>query len=130
MSRFLPSFLNLITDLAADAPRFLHPMFRSRTAFSTEVLFLRKQLAFYEDRQVQPRGLSDAVRFSLVLWSRLFDWRRALVIVKPEMRAPMEFSRTTAGFWEWSGREDLNLRPPGVTGMWTFPEYGIQDRTE
>lgn len=80
MSRFLPSaarsldsFPNLITDLAADPLRFLHLMLRSRTALSAEVLFLWKQLAFYEERQIQPRQLGDAARFSLVLWSRLFE---------------------------------------------------------
>jgi hypothetical protein len=59
-------------------------MFRSRTALRAEILFLRKQLAFYEERQVEPRRLNDSARFSLALWSRLFDWKDALVIVKPE----------------------------------------------
>ena len=48
------------------------------------MLFLRKQLAFYQEHQVQPRKLSDAARFSLVLWSQLFNWRAAVMIVKPE----------------------------------------------
>ncbi len=59
-------------------------MFRSRTALSAEILFVRKQLAFYEERQVEPRRLNDSARFSLALWSRLFNWKDALVIVKPE----------------------------------------------
>jgi putative transposase len=58
-------------------------MFRSRAALSAEVLFLRKQLAFYLERQVQPRRLNDSARFSLTLWSRLCHWKDALVIVKP-----------------------------------------------
>jgi putative transposase len=37
------------------------------TALSAEVLLLRKQLAFYEERQVQPRRLNDSARFSLIL---------------------------------------------------------------
>jgi hypothetical protein len=56
----------------------------SRAELSAEVLFLRKQLAFYQEHQVKPRKLTDAVRFSLALWSQLFNWRAALVIVKPE----------------------------------------------
>jgi hypothetical protein len=32
----------------------------------------------------QLRTLTDAARFSLVLWSQLFNWRAALIIVKPE----------------------------------------------
>ena len=54
MSRFLPnaklslvSLLNLITDLVADGLLFFRLLFRSRAALSAEVLFLRKQLAFY-----------------------------------------------------------------------------------
>ena len=72
MSRFFPntkrsldSLLNLITDLVADGLLFFRLLFRSRTALSAEVLFLRKQLAFYEERQVQPRRLNDSARFSL-----------------------------------------------------------------
>ena len=62
----------MITDLVADGLLFFL------------LLFLRKQLAFYEERQVQPRRLNDSARFSLILWSRLCDWKEALVIVKPE----------------------------------------------
>jgi putative transposase len=82
--RSLDSLLNLITDLLADGFLFFRLLFRSRTALSAEVLFLRKQLAFYEERQVQPRRLNDSARFSLILWSRLFHWKDALIIVKPE----------------------------------------------
>ena len=87
MSRFLPhakrsldSLLNLITDLAADGLLFLGLLFRSRTALSAEILFLRKQLAFFEERQVQPRRLNNSARFSLILWSRLCNWKEALVV--------------------------------------------------
>src|SRR5256886_13122806 len=73
--RSLDSLLNLITDLVADGLLFFRLLFRSRTSLSVEVLFLRKQLAFYEERQVQPRRLNDSARFSPILWSRLCDWR-------------------------------------------------------
>ena len=82
--RSLDCLLNLITDLVADGLLFFGLLFRSRTALSAEVLFLRKQLAFYEERQVRPRRLNDSARFSLILWSRLCNWKEALVIVKPE----------------------------------------------
>src|SRR5215472_3444132 len=82
--RSLDSLLILITDLVADGFLFFLLLFRSRTSLSAEVLFLRKQLAFYEQRQVRPRRLDDSARFSLILWSRLCDWKQALVIVKPE----------------------------------------------
>ena len=82
--RSLDSLLILITDLVTDGLLFARLLFRSRTALSAEVLFLRKQLAFYQERQVQPRRLNDSARFSLILWSRLCNWKEALVIVKPE----------------------------------------------
>ena len=59
-------------------------IFRSRTSLMAENLFLRKQLAFYQEHKRKPQLLLDAARWSLVLWSRLFDWRSALVIVKPD----------------------------------------------
>jgi putative transposase len=57
---------------------------RSRSALLAENLFLRKQLAFYQEHQARPRRLTDAARLSLVFWSKFCDWRSALVIVKPE----------------------------------------------
>src|ERR1700675_721901 len=53
--RSLDSLLILITDLVTDGLLFFRLLFRSRTALSAEVLFLRKQLAFYQERQVQPK---------------------------------------------------------------------------
>jgi hypothetical protein len=52
-------------------------------ALIAENLFLRKQLAFYQERQIRPCRLSDSARFSLVLWSRFCNWKSVLVIVKP-----------------------------------------------
>src|ERR1017187_6600742 len=63
---------------------FLRSCVRSRSALLAENLFLRKQLAFYQEHRVRPRRLTDAARISLVLWSKFCDWRSALVIVKPE----------------------------------------------
>ena len=91
MSRFLrgaahslSSFLAFVIHVMGDELRFLRLAIRSHSARSAEIFFLRKQLAFYEERQVQPHRLEDSDRASLVLWSRLFDWKDALVIVKPE----------------------------------------------
>jgi hypothetical protein len=76
--RSLDSLFILITGLVADGLLFFRLLFRSRTSLSAEVLFLRKQLAFYEERQVQPRRLNDSARFSLILWSRLWQLERGL----------------------------------------------------
>jgi hypothetical protein len=63
---------------------FLRFCVRSRSALLAENLFLRKQLAFYQEHQIRPRRLTDAARISLVLWAKFCDWRSVLVIVKPE----------------------------------------------
>src|SRR5207302_10692027 len=65
--RSLDSLLNLITDLVADGLLFFRLLLRSRTSLSVKVLFLLNQLAFYEERQVQPRRLNDFARFALIL---------------------------------------------------------------
>jgi putative transposase len=83
-ARSLSSLLASVIDLMEDGLRFLRLAIRSHSALSAEILFLRKQLAFYQERQVQPLRLDDCARVSLVFWSRLFDWKNALVIVKPE----------------------------------------------
>ena len=74
--------MDLVIELFRDGLRFCRLTVRSRTALGAEILFLRKQMAFYEEHQMQPRRLNDSARFSLVLWSRLFDWKKALLIVK------------------------------------------------
>ncbi|SRR5258708_5467718 len=81
------SLIHILTNTAAEWIRYLSLVVHSRSALAAENLFLRKQLAFYQERQTRPRRLTDVARFSLTLWSRLFNWKEAkeaLVIVKPE----------------------------------------------
>ena len=73
------------------------------TGGTAEVLFLRKQLAFCQEHQVQPRKLTDAARFSLALRSELFNWRAALVIVKPETLIGWHRQGFNL-FWRWKSR--------------------------
>jgi len=64
--------------------RFVGPAVRSRAQVAAENLFLRKQLAFYVERQVKTRRADDATRIVLVALSRLIEWRRILTIIKPD----------------------------------------------
>jgi hypothetical protein len=57
---------------------------RSRATSSAEILFLRKQWAFYQEHQIKPRHLTEEARVSLAFWSQWFNWRESLVIVEPE----------------------------------------------
>jgi hypothetical protein len=51
-----------------------------------ENLFFRLQLALFKERGVDPRRVDAAIRISMAVLSRLFDWRDALVDVPGESR--------------------------------------------
>src|SRR5208282_67925 len=65
-----------------DLIHFLCLSLRPRGSLAAENLFLRKQLAFYQERKIKPRRTDNPTRLTLVLLSRWFDWRTALTIVK------------------------------------------------
>lgn len=90
MTRWPQRILNLMRftfplfTLVCDAGRFLLLCLRSRTGLAAETLFLRKQLALYQERHVKPRRTTNAIRIALVWLASWFDWRSALCIVQPE----------------------------------------------
>jgi hypothetical protein len=67
-------FLQLIADFVV----YLGLVIRPRKAIAAENLFLRRQLALYQERKVDPRRIDPATRIRLALLSRLFKWRDAL----------------------------------------------------
>jgi hypothetical protein len=73
----------MLLALLLDAARFLVLCLRPAPALAAEILFLRKQLAQYQERQTKPKRANDTTRMALIWLSRFFDWRAALVIVKP-----------------------------------------------
>ena len=77
------TFLKIAGLLVEDAFRWVLLLFRSAEALRAENLFLRRQLALYIERGVQPHRVDAATRSSLALLARLFDWRGALVVVQP-----------------------------------------------
>ena len=101
--RLLRSVGFILINTSAQGIQFLRLVVSSRSALSAEVLFLRKQLAFYQEHQIPPRKLRDAARFSLVFWSRLFNWREALMIVKPETLIGWH-GKGFKVFWRWKSR--------------------------
>ena len=46
--------------------------------------FLRKQLALFQERKTNGRRADDSTRWLMSFLSQWFDWRNALVLVKPE----------------------------------------------
>jgi len=98
----------VVWELLRDGLQFMNVVARRRTAIAAEVLFLRKQLAYHQDHQVRPRRLTDAARLSLVLWSRLFDWKEALAIVTPATFVRWD-RKSFKLYWRW---KSCGGRPP------------------
>jgi transposase InsO family protein len=74
-----------------------------RAALIAENLFLRKQLALFQEREARPRKASASTRLSMIALARFFDWREAVVIVKPETF--IGWHRTAfRAFWLWKSR--------------------------
>ena len=53
----------------------------SRTTMAAENLFLRKQLACFQERRIKSQRADESGRWVMAAMSWLFDWRRSLVIV-------------------------------------------------
>ena len=62
---------------------------RSRSAVEAENLFLRKQFALFQERKNKARRADDSTRWRMSFLSRWFDWRNALVVVKPDTLSPV-----------------------------------------
>jgi hypothetical protein len=75
-----------IISVICDAMRWLWLALRSTSAVEAENLFLRRQLALYIERGVKPRRIDSVTRIVLTILSRCFDWRDALVVVRPPER--------------------------------------------
>jgi len=97
-----------LAELLRDGVQFVHAFCHPRAASAAEILLLRKQLAYYQEHQVKPRRLTDASRLSLLLRSRFFDWRAALVVVKPETFIRWH-RKAFKQYWRWKSRGG---RPP------------------
>jgi hypothetical protein len=76
------AFVQMVLRLLADLLLLSALAFRRRRSLEGENLFLRRQLAMYQERRTKPRRIDTATRTSLALLSPLFDWRSALVVVR------------------------------------------------
>jgi putative transposase len=74
----------IVVRLLAELAGLVVLALRRRRTVEAENRFLRRQLALYQERGVKPRRVDAAARVSLALLSRLFDWRDALVVARPE----------------------------------------------
>ena len=77
-----------VTSLLCDLARFISLLMRPCGALAAENLFLRKQLAIYQERNLKPLRPDTAFPVTLVLLSGLFDCKRALVLIGPQTLVP------------------------------------------
>ena len=111
LPRLIHNLLQLVCavwTLLVDGMRLLRLCLRSPAALAAENLFLRKQLAMYQERHVKPQGGTNITRFIMVWLGRWFNWRKALAVVQPET-----FTRWHRQgfrlFWRWKSQPG---RPP------------------
>lgn len=107
--RQLPKLSVTLQILVSDFVNFCAAALRSQTALVAENLFLRKQLAFFQERKKKAAATTAADRFVLSKLARFFDWRSAFVIVKPATLIGWH-RRAFRRFWRW--RSTPVGRPP------------------
>jgi putative transposase len=106
--RTLMPLICMPPTLLGDGMRFLLLCLRPSPALAAENLFLRKQLALYQERHVQPRRATNTIRLAFIYLARWFDWRQALTVVQPAMLIGWHRQGFRL-FWRWTSTPG---RPP------------------
>jgi transposase InsO family protein len=114
--RHLGAMTYTLLTLLLDAMRFLVLCLRPVPALAAENLFLRKQLAQYQEGQAKPRRTNDATRILLVWLSRLFDWKSALVIVQPATLIRWH-RQGFRWFWRWKSQPGRPALPKDLQAL-------------
>lgn len=78
------NMFSIVVTISTDILRLISGLFHTRTALIAENIFLRKQLTMYKERNIKPKRANDATRIVMVFLCKLFDWKNALVVVKPQ----------------------------------------------
>jgi hypothetical protein len=103
------AIIGVVSDVLSLGVLFL----RSSGAIRADNLVLRRQLARYIERGIKPRRVDHVTRVSLALFSRLFDWRDAVVSVRPSTIVRWHRLGWRI-FWRWKCRAG---RPPIPLGL-------------
>jgi putative transposase len=112
----LGKIICILLALLLDATRLLVLCLRPAPALAAENLFLCKQLAQYQERQVKPRRANDATRVVLVWLSRFFDWRAAPVMVQPATLIRWQ-RQGFRWFWCWRSRLGRPALPKNLQAL-------------
>src|SRR5499427_7703944 len=99
-----------ISSVVVDLLRLAFLPAHSRRALAAENLFLRNQLALFQERKVKPRRANDSTRWMMATLGRMFPWRGALVNVQADtlIRWHRKGFRL---FWRWKSK------PTGRPGL-------------
>jgi hypothetical protein len=105
-----------LLSLIVEAGCYLGLCLRPSPTLAAENLFLRKQLALYQEHQVKPRRATNATRLALVWLGQWVDWRPALGIVKPEtfIGWHREVYRL---FWRWKSKPGRPALPKDLRAL-------------
>ena len=99
------------TVVLLDLGRLLAVAARSHRALAAENLFLRKQLALFQERKVKPRRADDSTRWMMATLSRMFAWHDALWNVKPDTLIGWH-RKGFRLFWRWKSKRAGRPRLP------------------
>lgn len=101
--RTLLQLMRTLLSLLYDGLRFLGLCLRPSPVLAAENLFLRKQLALYQERQQSPRRATKATRLALVWLGQWCDWRQVLTVVQP--KTFLHWHRQGFRlFWRWKSQ--------------------------
>jgi hypothetical protein len=103
--RTLTHSLMTLSSVACDLVRHLVLTSRSRRALAAENLFLRRQLALFQERNVKPLRAHDPTRLIMVILGRMFSWRNAPVNVKLPIPSSAGTARVSVSYG--AGNHDL-----------------------
>src|SRR5260370_4500839 len=85
--------LTTLSSVARDLVHLLVLVSRSRRALAAENLFLRKQLALFQERKRKPHRADDSTRLLMVILGRMFSWRDAPANSQPHNLLPRHRTR-------------------------------------
>lgn len=123
LCRNLVQLVGTVLILLGDSARFLGLCVHSHAALAAENLFLRKQLALYQEHHIKPQRATNTVRLALVCLGRWFDWRQALAVVQPATFLRWHRQGFQL-FWRWTSRPG---RPPIPADLQTLIRRLAQD---
>ena len=101
----LSKLVRNLRTIISDCLSFFANIGRRRLVLAAENRFLRKQLALYREREKKALPTTPADRFVFSKLARWFDWRSALVIVKPATLIGWHRAAFRR-FWHWKSKTD------------------------